>query len=394
MVRFPDSLTQLRVEIDRDRQAALWQQSQREATRPVSQRQVLINRLAVNAVLEWLPEEFTESPIVWPSPETLPALWTLVGGTAISVGETRFIVVPSEAMDTDELRVWQEWVDIPDWRGDYYLAVQVNLEAEQITVWGYTTHRHLKQQGHYDALDRSYSLESTELTTDLSVLSVVHTLQSETATQAAPSPLTAINSAPAESLIERLTPSASPFTRLAIPFAQWAALVVQETYRQQLHQRQQNLPSTANSRLGQWFQNQFTSGWQAIEDLLNPESMTSLAFRRTVTTELPVVNRARLVELSGEANSTSLILVILAESEPDSRLGLRVQLRPQPGQAHLPSHVELSLTTFFGGEVIQSVQARQQDNYIQLKRFRCPINTTFWLQVTLGDTNWKEIFTT
>ena len=38
------------------------------------------------------------------------------------------MLIPSEAIDDSELEVPQEWVDIPSWAADYYLAVQITTK--------------------------------------------------------------------------------------------------------------------------------------------------------------------------------------------------------------------------------------------------------------------------
>lgn len=83
-----------------------------------------------------------EQPQVLPSRDDLSSIWEVVNGTAIGIGETRIVLIP-EAMDTDEYEVQAEWVDIPSWAADYYLAVQVNSEDCWLRIWGYTTHKKL-----------------------------------------------------------------------------------------------------------------------------------------------------------------------------------------------------------------------------------------------------------
>ncbi len=50
---------------------------------------------------------------VYPNFAALPSFWEFVNGTAITVDNLRLVLVPTLAMDEDELRVPQEWVDIP-----------------------------------------------------------------------------------------------------------------------------------------------------------------------------------------------------------------------------------------------------------------------------------------
>ena len=65
-------------------------------------------------------------------------------------------MIPTEALDISELRVPQEWVDIPNWSADYYAAVQVNVEEGYIRIWGYTSQVNLKEKATYDANEKAY----------------------------------------------------------------------------------------------------------------------------------------------------------------------------------------------------------------------------------------------
>ena len=118
------------------------------------------NLLALDAVLTWLREEsgIEETPQVWPGENALAAIWKFVNGTAIILGNTRLVLIPSEALDTDEFCVPAEWVDIPQWAADYYLAVQLNPDSGWLRLWGYATHKQLKYQCQYDRIMRTYSL--------------------------------------------------------------------------------------------------------------------------------------------------------------------------------------------------------------------------------------------
>lgn len=78
-------------------------------------------------------------------------------------------------------------------------------------------------------------------------------------------------------------------------------------------------------------------------------------------------------------------------AEIDGRVGIRAQLYPKERNLSLPRNISLALISA-AGEIVQSVQAREADNSIQLKRFKCPQNTRFSLQVVLDDFNFMEEF--
>ena len=74
-----------------------------------------LNRLSLNAFLPWLQEEYAPNATVFPNLAVLPSIWEVVNGTAIDCGECGLVLIPTEAIDLSELRVPQEWVDIPSW---------------------------------------------------------------------------------------------------------------------------------------------------------------------------------------------------------------------------------------------------------------------------------------
>jgi hypothetical protein len=217
-----------------------------------------LNSLCASAVLPWLREEFAPQAKVWQGLTTHTHFWEFVNGVAVTLDNVRFVLIPSESIDIDEMRVPQEWIDIPSWSADYYLAVQVEPDEGWVRVWGYATHQQLKTRGTYDASDRTYYLNAEDAIAqsaapraiaDISVLWVARQLGIEEATKAAIAPLPALSLAQADSLLARLGDRSIMVPRLAIPFTLWGALLEHGGWRKQLYQR----------RLGRQEQ------WSAIE---------------------------------------------------------------------------------------------------------------------------------
>ncbi len=194
-----------------------------------------LNSICLNSVLGWLREECAPQANVWLS-ATLPSIWEVVNGSAITLDRTRFVLVPTEAIDLSELRVPQEWVDIPSWAGDYYLGVQVNPDEGLVRIWGYTTNQQLKQKGSYDPQDRTYSLDENDLIQDISVLWVARQLGLEERTKSHISALLSIPLAQAQNLIARLGNPDVINPRLALPFELWGAILEHGGWRQRLYQ--------------------------------------------------------------------------------------------------------------------------------------------------------------
>ncbi|NJP09122.1 MAG: DUF1822 family protein [Leptolyngbyaceae cyanobacterium RU_5_1] len=201
-----------------------------------------LNQMTVEAFLPWLQEEHEPRARVWTSATTLPSVWEFVNGTAISGDGVRMVLIPSEAIDTEELRVPQEWVDIPTWTADYYVSIQVNPDQGWIQILGYTTHQRLKTRGFYDAGDRTYSLNADELIHDLNVLWLARDYCPTELPRAEVISLPAMPLTQATNLIGRLGDGAIALPRLEVPFQLWGALLEHGGWRQRLYEQRQGLP--------------------------------------------------------------------------------------------------------------------------------------------------------
>ncbi|PZV15595.1 MAG: hypothetical protein DCF22_06855 [Leptolyngbya sp.] len=252
-----------------------------------------LNQMTLNACLSWLRDEFTSSATVWMD-ASLPSIWEFVNGTAIAVGTSRLVLIPSEALDTDELRVPQEWVDLPSWAADYYLAVQVNPDDSWIKIWGYASHEQLKT-GVYDASDRTYSLAADDLIHDLTVLQVAQELCPTETRRAAIAPIPTLELIQATNLIERLSNPDLAFPRLAIPFSLWGALLEHGGWRKRLYERRQGLAESWS--VVDWLQAGVSNlakqiGWQRT----NLQFATVRGMR-----SLPATGLVRSLTIAGES---------------------------------------------------------------------------------------------
>ncbi|MGV0027931.1 DUF1822 family protein [Phormidesmis priestleyi] len=367
------TLTQLQLEILPDVQSESWQVAQ-SCTTATATWNTYLNQVSLSTFLPWLRSHYA------PEADLHPSLWNFVNGTAITLNNKRLILIPDKTIDTSELRIPQEWIDVASWAGDYYLAVQVNPDALWVRVWGYTTHEQIKAIGTYDADDRTYCLDAQDLIQDLSVLWVVRQLNPDEVTQGAIAPLPTMRPAQAENLLQRLTNPALLQPRLELPFALWGALLERADW-------QQRLSGSAPRRvqLSQWLQNVFEEGWQSLESLLERDEF---AFNvRQVDLSETAVRRVKLLNLPNR----SLLLLVILEPEADGRIGVRSQLRSRDASLNLPANLHLSLISSTG-EIVQSVRARSQDDVIQLRRFRSALGTQFSLQVTIDNTVITEDF--
>jgi hypothetical protein len=295
--------TRLRLTIDPVTQTQAWQHSQAFAT-PTSQWNAYLNQLCLQTLLPWLREEAPQVQPA-PSPVALDSIWELVNGAAVAWANRRLVIIPTETIDLDEIRIPQEWVDIPDWAADYYLAVQVNPDDAWLRVAGFLTHRQVKQQSQFDPIDRTYCLAEADLIPDLSVLWIAQQLTIETTR----TPLTAppaLSTPEAANLIQRLGNAEIINPRLAIPFERWAALLAHGGWRQQLAERRRGLPEQHS--LVQWLQSGISTvaqqwGWSRVD------YQAGIAAARSSEESSPVAALSRIVTIAAQRYELQIIPV-------------------------------------------------------------------------------------
>lgn len=157
--------------------------------------------------------------------------------------------------------------------------------------------------------------------------------------------------------------------------------------------------SATAAHLSQWLNESFEAGWQAVEDLLSPDSLTpALGFRGepvadqgTPPVEDPAaqVRRAKLIDVAMQIGSQPLVLVVEMQAESSQSMGIGLQVHPS-GQPYLPPGLEMAVLESTD-EVFMQVQARQADNYIQL-RFTGVPGERFKVRLRLDEACYTEEF--
>lgn len=440
---------------DQERETA-WQNS-RCFSHPFSQWNAYLNQLVLNTVISGLQQELDLNPVIWKS-DALGTFWEIVNGTKLLIENRSLVIIPSETLDTEEFRVPQEWVDIPSWKANYYLAVQVYPDNGYLHLWGYTTHEQLKNQGVYDELERVYVMPKSDMIDDFSVLMVAQDLcEEETAFVPILPKLTVTQT---QQLLEQLSLKTIENPRLAVPFVQWAALIENDEYRQHLYQRrcypiltqiQQSI-----SHLSQWLEALIIPEWQTFRRMfrqpgmdfrgdsrteISPEQVrhwveilqgnsgegmwkvaaqnlrdvtpgnqqviaalvevlgktTNDETRWTVAETLwtldpenPAGGVRKIKDLGMEINGVSVALMVAVLPKQDNRLAVFIRLYPMGNQLFLPPQIQLRVLEETG-EVFLTAEAREQDNFIQLK-LGGSRGERFNVEVKLGENQITEGF--
>ncbi len=136
---------------------------------PTSRCQAHLNDLCWQTFIPWFEEDSDRSNLIQTETSLLD-LWQFVNGSVINLGQTKIALIPSETTDIEEFDIPQEWVDIPQWQADYYIAIQVNLDLSDeawMRVRGYVSYQQLKDRGVYEPSDRSYYISQEYLESDI-----------------------------------------------------------------------------------------------------------------------------------------------------------------------------------------------------------------------------------
>ncbi len=374
---------------------------------PANRRRAYLNALGLNAVLAWIREEVPDARSL-PAMQ-LPTVWEVVNGTVIQLGAMRLVLIPTENIDNTELEVPQEWVDHPNWAGDYFLAVQVKPESGWVRIWGYTTHQDLKSIGHYDATDRTYSLDADRLTQDLNAFWLTTQFCATEQTQTAIAPLPALPDIQAEQLIQRLSNPAIVFPRLAIPFSLWAALLSRDQWLQALYERRcglesrQQLVNIVNIvKLSDWLQGQFQSAWEAVNNILLPTQLAT-AWRSTSSNvndrveqnAAYLINRVKVLDMgqpspTGNPTRAALLIGMTPMNDTLMNLGLHICPLSESGESVTAlQDIQVRLLDGEGTEVGQASAAMTETIQFQ---FSGHIGEFFSVAITIDDRTLTEAF--
>lgn len=298
-----------------------------------------LNQLCLTALLPWFQSE-TPSSRTWVNANALPSFWEFVNGTAFTVNGLRFVVIPTESIDHDELRIPQEWIDLPTWAGDYCLAAQVEPDEGRVSVWGYATHHTVKTQGHLDFNDRTYCLTSDQLANPELIWLTSELCQPQLRAELTALPALSIEQA--NNLITRLSNPELLSPRLAVPFQMWGALIEHGGWRQRLYQSRQGITQPS---ILEWLQSGVSQlfNWERLE--LQP----GYAAARSADLTAPTNVLSRVLEIAGQQYELQVI--------PQADQTWRFELRNIAPGGMVPGGFKLRLLTedlqsFEGNEAI------------------------------------------
>jgi Protein of unknown function (DUF1822) len=375
----------------------------RRYTNATARNNAELNQICLQKTQAWLTEIGIESTPTF-SPAQMDSIWDVVNGCALTIGNRRLIIIPSDKLDREELSVPQEWVDIPTWMGDYYLAVQIDLDDLTMNIWGYTSHRTLRETGTFDRIDRTYSISSDFLIGDLDILWMAQLLDLQEITTVPLIPT--LNADRSTSAIDRLSQPSPYSPRLNLDFNTWAAILSNHDLREHLHQRRLQVATlqttTPRLSLTDWLRSEFNQaleqGWHIGNAIMGGETamMRNLAVVRGGEMSCPqgggfTHELDKLINLQYQLDQTSVVMLVGIKAQDDTHVTVSVQVYPVLGTPTLPPQLKLSYITEEGAE-LAAIISRSQDVQIQLPLFTSEIGTTFNIQLQLDGMSQIEKF--
>lgn len=370
-----------------------WKKSQKHS-HAIARYNAYVNCVCLSAFLEWLTEGLAETsdadqPLIWKGPD-IHTFWEFINGTVILMGESRLVLIPSDPTETEDLCVPQEWVDIPNWTGDYYLAVQVNLDGDEDDCWievcGFATHRQLKSEGNYNSGDRTYCLPKEKLHTDILLIELTRGLHLQQEIE----PLPNLSEVEAKRLLEYLGNSrlSSLSLRLTVSFEKWAALLDNDLLRQQLYC--QRVPSVLQ-RLAKVFD----TTWQEVENFLDnwepQEPVNSFRGRCIESSENLQDGIKRVKRFNCQTPFVDWKLAVVATFTPETDEQIKIHfLVNSKNSTILPSNLRL-MAIDEAGQAVATSQSQMDDNAIQLE-FLGEQGDCFTIELALGEACITEDF--
>jgi hypothetical protein len=131
----------------------------------------------------------------------------------------------------------------------------------------------------------------------------------------------------------------------------------------------------------QWLGGIFNDGWQSLESLLQEKK---LSFAPTLRSQQDIIKSKEIKACKViNIDNYSMALVISCEEVERGKLAVVIQLHSLTENSFLPTNLELILFDEDDNLVQELVISRQQDNIIQLKRFKVLEDTKIAIKIRL-----------
>ncbi|MEH2359577.1 DUF1822 family protein [Nostoc sp.] len=300
-----------------------------------------LNILALIALEEWLKERIPE--------QSISKINQIIETSCIlNVGEFKLSIIATDNLLNELVYLPKNIVEAPELATHFYVVLEVLEEQEEVIIRGCLRYDQLvnyRNQVNLQPQDNFYHL-----------------------------PLSLFDTEPNHLLFycRLLEPKSIP-----LPVAS-----SEMTTAEPLEYIQKS-----TTKLSQWLQDVFNESWQVVDSLINPEANLAYSIRNVNEG----VKRAKLIDLGMQLGSQNVALLVKIKEETEDKLAILIQLHPGDGARCLPPNLKLILVSK-AGKILQEVQSRTQDNYIQLKPFKGEQGKRFQIQASLGSVSITENF--
>ncbi len=142
--------------------------------------------------------------------------------------------------------------------------------------------------------------------------------------------------------------------------------------------------SSQTVELGQWLQNVFETGWQDINELVNPERI-GLAFRQPIN-----ITKAKKIDLGLDVGGQSVALIVKVSSEVnEDGIDIVMQIHPVDRTYLLPG-LEFMVCDR-EDNVVLDVTSKENDNFIQLE-FSAALQERFSATIVFQEKRLRQEF--
>ncbi len=297
--------------------------------------QIYLNALALLGFEEWLSTRITQQTIKRDS-----------NISYLKVGEFKLCLIATENILEEEVNLAVDFIERPELAAHFYVLLEVLEEQEEVIIRGFLR---------YDEL-------------------VNYTLKLQSRDGFYRLPLAEFDPEPNHLLF---------YSRFLEPTA-IALPVATET------KAEENLVvylQETTTKLSQWLQGVIDESWQAIDTLISPEVNLALSTRNVEV----ATKRGKLIDLGIQLSHQTVALLVNITEEAEEKISISIQLHPTAKEKYLPTNIKVTLLSK-GGNILQEVEARGQDNYIQLKLFKGERGKRFSIQVSLDELSVRENF--
>jgi Protein of unknown function (DUF1822) len=323
------------------------------------------NNLCQAAVIQYLQASLgLDVCTAYPSNIKSAQLNLLVDGFILSIAGIRVVFIPIEDLDNDSFELPQEWMDLSNWVADYYVPIQIDVNDQYLHLWGFITHRQVKETGEFDHIFRTYTINSQNISDDLDNLWLRCELQpsSEIVTnQTKHLSNPQLSAQVAQDIINLFLQHKSIFSpRLEFSFEQWGGILNQqvwlEKYLNSIDSSTQ-LEDKRLTKLSAWLDRKATTvyqDWRSISEFFAaPQLQTGMRStnKSPKIQEFMIVPQNDLMYCGKDRNIEDLTTIIKNTASQQERWeAIECLWKLDPDHPSLPIYKLLDLGLFFQGE--------------------------------------------